>query len=48
MAHGTRLNIQQWKVSNGRTHKKHKFIKKQIPKFVDLYFKKIVFSYLKK
>ena len=48
MADGTRLNIQQWKVSNGITHKKHKFIKKQISKFVNFYFKKIVFSDLKK
>ena len=40
MADGTRLNIQQWKISNGITHKKHNFD--------NFYFKKIVFSDLKK
>ena len=40
--------IQQWKVSNGITHKKHKFIKKEISKIVNSYFKKILVSDLKK
>ena len=40
--------IQQWKVSNGITRKKHKFIKKEISKIVNSYFKKILVSDLKK
>ena len=37
MADETRLNTQQWKVFNGITHKKHKFIERT-SKFVNFYF----------
>ena len=40
--------IQQWKVSNGITRKKHKFIKQEISKIVNSSFKKILVSDLKK